>query len=116
MVRWRESDETDIDIVLASDANLKCPQVVIKFYEKRLIFNENSSSSSGSSDSEEDSEVESSGPKEGPKICEDPGASDGANKNMVSTSAGGSGPLLHDHSDLKVSLSIFWKRSDQFSK
>ena len=86
MVKWRESDEDDIDIVLASDANLKCPQVVIKFYEKRLIFNENSSSSSGSSDSEEDSEVESSGPTEGPKICEDPGASDGANKNMVSTS------------------------------
>ena len=84
MVKWRESDEDDIDIVLASDANLKCPQVVIKFYEKRLIFNENSSSSSGSSGSEEDSENESSGPTEGPKICEDPTAT-----NMVSTS----GPL-----------------------
>ena len=72
LVKWRESDETDIDIVLASDANLKCPQVVIKFYEKRLIFNENSSSSSGSSDSEEDSENESSGPTEVPKICEGP--------------------------------------------
>ena len=68
MVKWRESDEDDIDIVLASDANLKCPQVVIKFYEKRLIFNENSSSSSGSSGSEEESEGESSGPTEGPKI------------------------------------------------
>ena len=88
MVRWRESDETDIDIVLASDANLKCPQVVIKFYEKRLIFNENSSSSSGSSGSEEESEDESSGPTEGPKICEGPGVSSAI--DMVNTS----GPLL----------------------
>lgn len=78
MVRWRESDETDIDIVLASDANHICPQVVIKFYEKRLIFNENSSSSSGSSGSEDDSEDKLSGPQEGPKIWEGPGASDGS--------------------------------------
>jgi len=48
MIKWRGCDE--IDLVTARDANIKCPQVVIRFYEKRLIFSE----VEGSSSSEED--------------------------------------------------------------
>ena len=36
LINWKGGPQTDI--VLAKEANVKCPQVVIKFYEKRLCW------------------------------------------------------------------------------